>query len=86
MNQEAVVHHIGDSCYADERRIHAIHGLQLHPDVKTALYIHLNKDGREEVKAGAAVAQLSVYSMCAWTLLEDVLHIGPQLKTFKRAV
>lgn len=63
MNQETVVHHIGDSCYADERRIHAIHGLQLHPDVKTALYIHLKKRWQTGVKAGAAVAQLLVYSM-----------------------
>lgn len=63
MNQETVVHHIGDGCYADERRIHAIHSLQLHPDFKAALYIHLNKDSRQEVETGGAIVQLLVHNM-----------------------
>lgn len=62
MNQETVVHHIGDGCYADERRIHAIHSLQLHPDLKTTLYIHLKKESRQAEETGGATVQLLVHT------------------------
>lgn len=42
MNQEAVIHHISDGCYTDEGGVHAVDGLQLHSDLKTAFHIDLN--------------------------------------------
>lgn len=66
MNQETVVHHIGDGCYADQRRIHAIHGLQLHPDVKPALNIHLKKAAdRQSLQCSCW------FTACEWTWLEN---------------
>lgn len=90
MNQETVVHHIGDGCYADERRIHAIHGLQLHPDVKPALYIHLNKGSRQEVKTGSrcsAAVGLQYVNERDWKITPEIdVYISLQLKTFKRNI
>lgn len=42
MNQEPVIYHISDGCYADEGGVHTVDGLQLHSNLKTALHIRLN--------------------------------------------
>lgn len=46
MNQEAVVHHIGDGCYTDQGGVHTIDGLQLHSYLETTLHIDLENQGK----------------------------------------